>query len=103
MAITTMWRRLTVATLLWVLFWPSLWFFRLGEITGPKAWFWIVGELNYPVAAIAYVLVDGMLQRPGRSAWQVFLASVCIVAAFMTFFYQRAGFSMGVLAEAWLF
>jgi len=44
--IGTLVRRLLLGTVLWIAFWPILWFFRIGEITGPKAWFWIIGELK---------------------------------------------------------
>ncbi len=92
-----------MATVLWIVFWPILWFIRIGEITGPKAWFWIVGELNYPFAVAAFLLADGLLVRTKLKPWWVFSGSVIFVALFMLFFYGRGGFSFGVLAEAFLF
>lgn len=100
---STWWRRLGVASLLWVLFWPIFWYFRIGEITGPKSWFWIVGELNYPFAAIFFYLADGFFSWLGFKAWKLFIGAVLMVAVIMPFFYQRAGFSFGVLLEAHIF
>lgn len=99
----TVWRRLIPATVLWIVFWPTLWFFRIGEITGAKAWFWIVGELNYPFAVMVFLLVDGVLVRFGLRPVTVFCGNVIGVALFMLVFYSRGGFSFGVLAEAFLF
>ncbi len=101
--LATAWRRLIPATVLWIAFWPTLWFIRIGEITGPKAWFWIVGELSYPFAVMVFFLADGVLTRFNLRPLLMFCGSVAAVAVFMLFFYPRGGFSFGVLAEAFLF
>jgi len=80
-----------------------LFFLKLGDITGHKAWFWIIGELNYPVAAVAYVLIDSTLTRSGLKPLMVFGVSVLIIAACMPFYYDRIGFALGVSLEARLF
>ena len=85
---------------MWLLAWPILYFFKLGEITGSKAWFWIIGELNYPVVAIAYVLIDKLLQSFGLKSWMVFVGSVAVIAVCMPFYYKRYGFALGVTLEA---
>lgn len=100
---STTWRRLIPATILWIAFWPILWFIRIGEITGPKAWFWIVGELNYPFAVMVFLLADSLLTRFSSKPWVLFSGSVLAVVLFMLYFYRRGGFSFGVLAEAFLF
>lgn len=89
--------------MLWVLFWPLLWYLKIGDITGEKSWFWIVGELNYPFALLMFYVIDGMLSRVFKKPWVLFLGSVLLVSCVMPFFYQRVGFSMGVLMEAVLF
>jgi hypothetical protein len=101
--VKTFWHRFASASLLWVVAWPVIWFFRIGDITGPKAWFWIIGELNYPVVAVAYVLIDGMLVRSGVRPLAVFLISVTTIAVCLPFYYQRFGFALGVSLEARLF
>ncbi len=95
--------RLALASLLWVIFWPVFWFFRIGDITGPKAWFWIIGELNYPAAALFYFLADELISRFTSKSSMIFVLAVGIVALIMPFYYQRVGFAFGVLAEAFLF
>jgi len=87
----------------WALAWPIVYFFKLGDITGPKAWFWIIGELNYPVAAAAYVLIDGLLASSGVKPWHVFIISVLVIAACMPIYYPRWGFALGVSLDARLF
>lgn len=89
--------------MLWVVSWPIFWFFRIGDITGPKAWFWIIGELNYPVVAVAYVLIDGMLARSGVRPTAVFLVAIATIAVCLPFYYHRFGFVLGVSLEARLF
>lgn len=93
-------KRFLLASALWLVSWPILYFIKLGEITGPKAWFWIVGELSYPVVAVAYVLIDSLLQRLGLRAWLLFLVSVSLIAVCMPFYYERYGFALGVTIEA---
>jgi len=73
---------------------------KLGDITGPKAWFWIIGELNYPVVAVAYILLDTLLERLRLKPWMVFASSTLIIAACMPFYYERYGFTLGVTIEA---
>jgi len=75
-------------------------FFKIGEITGAKAWFWIIGELNYPVVAVAFVLLDGLLERFGLKNWLLFTVTVLLIAAIMPFYYERYGFALGVTLEA---
>lgn len=100
---STMWRRLAVATVIWVFFWPLFWFIRIGEIFGAKSWFWIIGELNYPIAALCFITIDGFLNQTRLLKWQVFLLSAIAVAAAMPYLYKRIGFSFAVLVEAILF
>jgi len=95
--------RFLIATIVWVVFWPALWFIRLGDITGPKAWFWIIGELNYPIVAIAYWLIDDRLVRAGLKPWWVLAVGMLLIAAVMPFYYHRYGFALGVSLEARLF
>ena len=76
---------------------------KRGDITGPQAWFWIIGELNYPVVAVAYVLLDTLLIQSRLKPWMVFIASVLIIAACMPYYYERYGFVLGVSLEARLF
>lgn len=102
-ALETFWRRFVLATVLWLLAWPVFLFFKMGDITGPKAWFWIIGELNYPVAAAAYILIDGMLARSGLKPRTVFALSVMVILVCMPFYWQRFGFVLGVSLEARLF
>ena len=88
------------ASLLWFVSWPILYYFKLGEITGPKAWFWIVGALNYPVAAVVYLFVDNILKSLGTKAWLVFVLAVMLIAIAMPFYYDRYGFALGITLEA---
>ena len=97
------WQRFILATLLWVLAWPIVYFFKMGDITGPKAWFWIIGELNYPVVAVAYILIDRLLATSGLKPWTVFTLAVLVIAVCMPFYYQRFGFTLGVSLDARLF
>jgi len=85
---------------LWLIFWPVLYYFKIGEITGPKAWFWIIGELSYPVVAVAYVLIDSVLKRLGMQPWKVFVLSVLVIAVCMPYYYRHYGFALGVTIEA---
>ena len=101
--INTLVRRVVSGTLLWLVFWPVLWFFRIGDITGPKAWFWIIGELNYPFGLLAYILADLAISRFTARPLVIFSGSVIAVILFMLFFYERYGFTFGVVAEARLF
>lgn len=96
---TTLSRFLT-ASIVWLIFWPTLWFFKLGDITGPKAWFWIVGELSYPVVAMAYLALDFLLARLGVKPIGVFLGALLVIVALMPFYYERYGFALGVSIEA---
>ena len=93
-------KRFALASGLWLLAWPLLYFVKIGEITGPKAWFWIVGELNYPVIAIVFVLLDSVFQSWGMKPWIVFAASILIICVGMPFYYQHYGFALGVSIEA---
>lgn len=94
-------KRFLFASVLWFLAWPILYYIKLGEITGPKAWFWIIGELNYPVVAIAYLLIDSALNLwLGRRPWLVFGSTVLIIGLCMPFYYQKYGFALGVTIEA---
>ena len=101
--IGTLVRRLLLGTVLWIAFWPILWFFRIGEITGPKAWFWIIGELNYPFGLLAFIIADLAISRFSVKPFVIFGGSVITVTLFMLFFYSRYGFTFGVVAEARLF
>ena len=101
--INTLVRRVVSGTVLWLVFWPVLWFFRIGDITGPKAWFWIIGELNYPFGLLAYILADFAISRFTARPLVIFSGSVIAVILFMLFFYERYGFTFGVVAEARLF
>ena len=101
--INTLVRRIITGTVLWLAFWPVLWFFRIGDITGPKAWFWIIGELNYPFGLLAYILADLAISRFTARPLVIFSGSVIAVILFMLFFYERYGFTFGVVAEARLF
>ena len=101
--IGTLVRRLLLGTVLWIAFWPVLWFFRIGEITGPKAWFWIIGELNYPFGLLVFIIADLAISRFSVKPFVIFGGSVIAVTLFMLFFYSRYGFTFGVVAEARLF
>lgn len=101
--VTTFWRRLLLATILWVVFWPILWFFRLGDITGHNTFFWLIGEMNYPGAVLVFILVDRVLTRFGLRAWMVFLGSAAVAALSVPFYYHRLGFPLGVFLDAYLF
>lgn len=98
--LASFWTRFLIASILWFAFWPILWFIKIGDITGPKAWFWIVGALNYPVVAVAYGLLDGLLRRMGLKPWMVFFVAVVLIVACMPFYYERYGFTLGVSLEA---
>jgi len=89
-----------LASTLWFISWPILYFFKLGEITGPSAWFWIIGELNYPVVALAYLLIDSLLKSFGLKPWMVFAGTVAVIAIAMPHYYDRYGFALGVSIEA---
>jgi len=84
-------------------FWPVLWYFKIGVITGPKSWFWIIGELNYPFAFIMFYWADSFLVKIFKDPRMVFISGMLMVACVMPFFYQWAGFRMAVLMEAFLF
>ncbi len=101
--IDTLVRRIILGTVLWIAFWPILWFFRIGDITGPKAWFWIIGELNYPFGLIAFVIADLAISRVTVKPLVIFVGSVAAVALFMLYFYSRYGFTFGVVVEARFF
>ena len=96
----TIYRRFLLASLLWVVFWPIMWFIKIGDITGPKAWFWIIGELSYPVVAIVYIILDLILIRIGARPWIIFMYAVALIAIAMPFYYERFGFMLGVTLEA---
>ena len=93
-------QRFLYANLLWFVSWPILYYFKLGEITGPKAWFWIIGEINYPVVAIAYFLLDSLCVRIGMKSIYTFVVSIAIIAICMPYYYQRFGVALGVTKEA---
>ena len=93
-------KRFLLASALWIVFWPILWFIKIGDITGPKAWFWIVGELSYPVVAIVYLLLDSMLKEFGLKPWLVFTVALALITVAMPFYYERYGFALGVTIEA---
>jgi len=97
---STFTRRLLVATVLWVLFWPIFWFIKIGDITGPKSWFWIIGEMNYPIAVFCFHAIDGMVEKALKEGWKIFLLTTAVVAAAMPFLYKWFGFKMAVLLEA---
>jgi len=101
--INTIVRRLLLGTVLWIVFWPVLWFIRIGDITGPKAWFWIIGELNYPFGLLVFLIADPVISRISAKPLVIFTGSVITVTLFMLFFYSRYGFTFGVVAEARLF
>lgn len=102
-AINALYKRFALATCLWLLAWPILYWVKLGEVTGPKSWFWIIGELNYPVAAVAYICIDGLLSAMALKPWQIFLGAVGLIAVAMPFYYERFGFALGVSLEARIF
>ncbi len=93
-------RRFLLASVLWFVSWPILYYIKLGDITGAKAWFWIVGEINYPVAAVAYWLLDSLFVRFGLKPLYVFIASIAVIAVCMPYYYQHYGFALGVTIEA---
>lgn len=94
-------KRFLLASALWLICWPVLYYIKLGEITGPKAWFWIIGELNYPVVAIFYVLIDNLFQQfLNKKPWMIFAATVVVIAISMPFYYEKYGFALGVTIEA---
>ena len=96
----TVYRRFALASILWLVFWPILWFIKIGDITGPKAWFWIVGELSYPVVAIVYLLLDSLLKSFGMKPWAIFSAAIFLIILAMPFYYEKYGFALGVTIEA---
>jgi len=98
--VNTLFRRFLLASILWFAFWPIYWFFKIGDITGPKAWFWIVGELSYPVVAIVYLLLDNLLKNVGMKPWLVFIVATTLITVAMPFYYQKYGFALGVTLEA---
>ena len=94
-------KRFLYASALWFIAWPVLYFIKIGDITGVKAWFWTVGALNFPVAAIAYLLLDSLFnQWFGKKPWLVFAFTVLIITLCMPFYYQKYGFALGVTIEA---
>ncbi len=101
--VNALYKRFFLATLIWLIAWPAVYWIKLGEITGAKAWFWIIGELNYPVAAIAYLCVDSLLKAVRLKPWMIFVGAVMIIAIAMPFYYERIGFALGVSLEARLF
>jgi len=101
--VSTSLRRLLLATVLWVLFWPTLRFIQLGDITGPHAFFWITGIMNYPVTAVIFSFADGLLDRFKLNPWIVFLTSALIASATVPLYYQRVGGTFGVFVDAFLF
>lgn len=98
--LNTVYKRFLLATVLWVVFWPILWYVKIGDITGPKAWFWIVGQLSYPVVAVAYVLLDNLLKHFNMKPWVIFTGAVLVIVLVMPFYYERYGFALGVTLEA---
>gem|GEM_PF-2054036 len=97
----TRFKRFLFASGLWLISWPTLYFFKLGEITGPKAWFWIIGELNYPIVAVAYVVIDSMLSRwLEQKPLMIFWGTVLVIGLCMPVYYQKYGFALGVTIEA---
>ena len=86
--------------MLWFVSWPVIYFIKLGEVFGPKAWFWIIGVINYPVIAVAYWIVDGLVDNKRLKPWMVFCLSVLLIAAATPFYFERYGFSLGVTLEA---
>lgn len=97
---STVYRRFLLASLLWVAFWPILWYIKIGDITGPKAWFWIVGQLSYPVVAMVYLLIDNLLKNLGMKPRVIFWGAVAAITMAMPFYYQKYGFALGVTLEA---
>jgi hypothetical protein len=97
---STVYRRFLLASILWVAFWPILWYIKIGDITGPKAWFWIVGQLSYPVVAIVYLLIDNLLKNLGMKPWVIFWVAVVAITMVMPFYYQKYGFALGVTLES---
>ena len=93
-------KRFLLASLLWFVSWPILYYFKIGDITGAKAWFWIIGEINYPVVAIAYILVDLLCEQFKLKPNINFMVSVAVIAICMPYYYQRYGFALGVTIEA---
>jgi len=99
--LNTLFKRFLAGTVLWLLSWPLLYFIKLGDITGPKAWFWIIGELNYPIVAVAFVMIDSLLsQWLGKKPLALFVTTVLIISACMPFYYHKYGFALGVSVEA---
>lgn len=101
--VATFMRRFALASFLWVIAWPVVMYFERGDITGAQAWFWIIGVLNYPVAAVVYSLLDGLVKSLIKKPWIVFLTTIAVISACMPFYYERYGFSLGVSIEARLF
>ena len=93
-------KRFLLASLLWAVSWPILYYFKIGEITGEKAWFWIIGEINYPVVAAAYSLIDLICERIGMKPKITFIVSVLVILVCMPYYYERYGFALGVTIEA---
>ena len=93
-------KRFVIASLLWFVSWPIIYYFKIGEITGAKAWFWIVGEINYPIVAVAYFLLDQVCERFGMKPNIIFLVSVVVIMICMPYYYKHYGFPLGVTIEA---
>jgi len=72
-------KRFLIASVLWFVSWPIIYYFKIGEITGAKAWFWIVGEISYPVVAVAYFLIDQVCERFGMRPNIIFIVSVAVI------------------------
>ena len=93
-------KRFLIASVLWFVSWPIIYYFKIGEITGAKAWFWIVGEINYPVVALAYILIDQICERFGMKPNIIFIVSVAVIMICMPYYYKHYGFALGVTIEA---
>ena len=73
---------------------------KIGDITGAKSWFWVIGELNYPIAALCFYIINGMVEPVIRAGWKIFIITTAAVAAAMPFLYKWVGFKIAVLLEA---
>jgi len=93
-------KRYLAASFLWFLSWPIIYYFKIGDITGEKAWFWIIGELNYPVVAVAYILVDRICELLKFKPAITFVVSVVLISLCMPYYYHHYGFTLGVTIEA---
>lgn len=101
--LTTSWRRLGLATVLWFIFWPTLWLIKTGDITGPQAFHWITGAMNYPVAILVFAFADTIFMWFKLKPWLIFLLSAVVAALSVPFYYHRVGFTLGVFTDAFLF